>query len=183
MAFSTEQRVAQWLAQGTVLRGWALAAQGRGAEGIAQIRAGIVAWRATGAELIQPWNLAQLAEAYQQAGRVTEGLHVIAEALTLVEKTQERWWEGELHRLKGELLLAHIQDQREAEACFHHALTVARHQQAKSLELRAAMSLARQWQQQGKHIAARDLLASIYSWFSEGFDTADLQEARALLRR
>jgi predicted ATPase len=131
--------------------------------------------------LVQPWNLALLAEAYKQAGRAAEGLHVVAEALTLVEKTAERWWEGELHRLKGELLLAHIQAHDEAETCFHHALTVTRQQQAKSLELRAAMSLARLWQQQGKRAAAHDLLAPIYGWFSEGFDTADLQEARALL--
>jgi len=180
MVFSTEQRIAQWLAQGTVLRGWALAAQGQGAEGIAQICEGMGAWRATGAELVQPWNLAQLAEAYEQAGRGAEGLHVITEALTLVEETEERWWEGELHRLKGELL-AHAQDQREAEACFHRALTVARQQQAKSLELRAAMSLSRLWQQQDKRAEARQMLAEVYGWFTEGFDTADLQEAKALL--
>jgi predicted ATPase/class 3 adenylate cyclase len=180
IAFATEQSVAQWLAQGIVLRGWALAAQGHGAEGIAQIGEGIGAWRATGAELVQPWNLAQLAEAYARAGQSTEGLHVIMEALTLMGKTEERWWEEELHRLKGELL-AHTQDPREAETCFHHALTVARLQQAKSLELRAATSLARLWQQQGKRIEARELLAPVYGWFTEGFDTADLQEAKALL--
>jgi predicted ATPase len=180
IAFATEQRVAQWLAQGIVLRGWALAAQGHGAEGIAQISEGISAWRATGAELVQPWNLAQLAEAYARAGRRTEGLHVLTEALTLMGKTEERWWEAELHRLKGELL-AHAQDQREAEICFQHALTVTRQQQAKSLELRAAMSLACLWQQQGKRTEARELLAPIYGWFTEGFDTADLQEAKALL--
>jgi predicted ATPase len=180
IAFSTEQRIAQWLAQGTVLRGSALAAQGQGVEGIAQIREGMVAWCATGAELVQPWNLAQLAEAYEQAGQVTEGLHIVTEALTLVEKTEECWWEGELHRLKGELL-AHAQDQREAEAYFHHALTVTWHQQAKSLELRAATSLSRLWQRQGKRAEARELLAPIYGWFTEGFDTADLQEAKALL--
>ena len=180
IAFSTEQRVAQWLAQGIVLRGWALAAQGHGAEGLAQIGEGISAWRATGAELVQPWNLAQLAEAYARAGQRTEGLYVLTEALTLMGKTAERWWEAELHRLKGELL-AHTQDQREAETCFHHALTVARHQQAKSLELRAATSLARLWQQQGKRQEAHDLLTPVYGWFTEGFDTADLQEAKALL--
>jgi predicted ATPase len=180
IAFATEQSVAQWLAQGLVLRGWARAAQGQGAEGIAQIGEGIGAWRATGAELVQPWNLAQLAEAYAQAGRGAEGLHVITEALMLMGKTEERWWEEELHRLKGELL-AHAQDQREAETCFHHALAVARHQQAKSLELRAATSLARLWQQQGKQHEAHDILAEIYNWFTEGFDTKDLQEAEALL--
>ena len=131
--------------------------------------------------MVQPWNLALLAEAYKQVGWAAEGLRVVAEALTLVEKTAERWWEGELHRLKGELLLAHIQDHGEAETCFHHALIVTRQQQAKSLELRAARSLARLWQQQGKRAEARDLLAPIYGWFTEGFDTTDLQEAKALL--
>jgi len=146
-----------------------------------QLREGIVAWRTTGAELVQPWNLAQLAEAYRQGGQVADGLHVVTEALTLVEQTAERWWEAELHRLKGELLLAHSQDRREAETCFQDAHAVARHQKAKSLELRAATSLSRLWQQQGKRSEARDLLAPIYGWFTEGFDTADLQEAKVLL--
>jgi len=106
---------------------------------------------------------------------------VLDEALALVHRTGERCYEAELYRLKGELLLARLQDQREAETCFHHALAVARHQQAKSLELRAAMSLSRLWQQQGKRTAAYELLAPVYGWFTEGFDTADLQEAKALL--
>ena len=112
----------------------------------------------------------------------------MAEALALVEEHGQRWWEAELHRLHGELCMqavgqgrSHTVASHKAEACFHHALDVARRQQAKSLELRAAIGLARLWQQQGKRTEAHDLLAPIYGWFTEGFDTADLQEARALL--
>jgi predicted ATPase len=113
---------------------------------------------------------------------VQEGLRVLAEALAAAHHSGERYCEAELHRLKGELLLLQSTDQHaEAAACFHHALAVARHQQAKSLELRAAMSLGRLWQQQGKRGEARALLAPIYGWFTEGFETADLQEAKALL--
>jgi predicted ATPase len=129
----------------------------------------------------RPFFLAMLAEAYEKGGEAEEGLNALAEALALVDKTGERWWEAELHRLKGELLLRRASPTEEVEACFHQALDIARRQQAKSLELRAAMSLARLWQQQGKRTAACELLAPIYSWFTEGFDTADLQEAQALL--
>jgi predicted ATPase len=182
IAFATEQRIPQWLAQGTVLRGWALAAQGRAAEGRQQICQGMAAWRATGAELTRPWYLAQLAEAYWQEGQGQEGLAVLKEALTLMHTTEERWWEAELHRLQGELLLACSAEHTvEAAVCYQQALDVARRQQAKSLELRAAMSLSRLWQRQGKREAAHQLLADVYQWFTEGFDTADLREARALL--
>jgi predicted ATPase len=182
IAFSSEQRIAQWLAQGIVLRGCALAALGRTAEGRGQISQGMEAWHATGAKLTRPWYLAQLAEACWHAGQVQEGLHGVEEALGLVDTTGERWWEAELHRLKGKLLLAlSAANYAEATACFQHALDIARRQQARSLELRAAMSLARLWQQQGQRAAARQLLAEVYGWFTEGFDTADLQEARALL--
>jgi predicted ATPase len=115
-------------------------------------------------------------------GRCEEGLTLLAEALALTNDREERRWEAELYRLKGELLLVHAAAHHaEAETCFRHALDVARHQQAKSWELRAAMSLAHLWQQQGKRDAARELLAPIYGWFTEGFDTADLKEAKALL--
>ena len=106
----------------------------------------------------------------------------MAEAQTLVEQHDERWWEAEIHRLRGVVLLRQLEpQQQEAEACFQQALDVARRQEAKTLELRAARSLARLWQQQGKRAAARELLAPIYGWFTEGFDTADLQEAKTLL--
>jgi predicted ATPase/class 3 adenylate cyclase len=182
MAFATEQGIAQWLAQGTVLRGWALSAQGRVAEGRQQLCQGMAAWRATGAELTRPWYLAQLAEACWQDGQGREGLQALTEAFTLVHTTEERWWEAEMHRLRGALLLlgsaAHT---TEAEDCYQHALDIARRQQAKSLELRAALSLSRLWQRQGKCVEAYELLAPVYGWFTEGFDTTDLQEAKALL--
>jgi predicted ATPase len=115
-------------------------------------------------------------------GQAEEGLSVLAEALAAAHNSGECWREAELYRLQGELLLARSREnQIEAEACFHQALDVARHQQAKSLELRAAMSLSRLWQRKGKRQAAYDLLAPIYHWFTEGFDTADLQEAKTLL--
>lgn len=130
----------------------------------------------------RPYFLALLAEAYGKAGQPEEGLTVLAEALAIVDNTGERNWEAELHRRKGDLLLIQ-QGQKvgEAEECFRQALDIARRQQAKSLELRAAMSLSRLWQQQGKRDEARQMLAEIYGWFTEGFDTADLQEAKVLL--
>src|SRR5262245_55402453 len=121
-------------------------------------------------------------EACGRTGQAGEGLTLLAEALAQAHKAGESWTEAELHRLKGELLLALSADNHaEAEGCFHHALDVARRQQTKSLELRAAMSLSRLWQRQGKRAEAYELLAPVYGWFTEGFDTADLQEAKALL--
>jgi predicted ATPase len=176
------QEFAQRFAVGTVFRGWALAMQGEGDEGITEIRQGIIAWKATGAENALPYFLTMLAEAYGKGGRSAEGLGVLAEASALVDKNGECWREAELHRLKGELLLALPTDrQAEAEACFQQALAVARRQQAKSWELRAATSLSRLWQRQGQRAAARELLAPVYGWFTEGFGTADLQGAKALL--
>lgn len=184
IAFATEQRIAQWLAQGTVLRGWALATQGRAAEGCQQLCQGMAAWRATGAKLTRPWYLALLAEANWQAGQVQAGLKVLQEALTLVHTTEEQWWTAEIYRLQGELLLACSAEQpAEAEVCFQHALTTARRQQAKSLELRAAVSLSQLWQRQGKQDAAHRLLADVYHWFTEGFETPDLKAARVLLEK
>jgi predicted ATPase len=182
VTLSTEQGCALQVAQGMIFRGWALAEQGQSAEGIAQIRQGIAAWRVTGAELAVPYYLALLAEAYGQAGQAEAGLRVLAEALTVVRKTGDRHHEAEIYRLKGELLLQRATGNNdEAETCLHQALDIARHQQAKSLELRAATSLSRLWQHQGKRTEAHDLLAPLYGWFTEGFDTTDLQEAKALL--
>jgi len=127
--------------------------------------------------------LAALAEAYGQAGQPEAGLTVLTDAFTLVAATEVRWWEAEMYRLQGALLLQlPLPDVAQAQACFQQALEVARRQQAKALELRAALSLARLWQGQGKRAAACQLLAEIYGWFTEGFDTADLQEAKALLQ-
>jgi predicted ATPase len=149
---------------------------------MAQMHQGLAAWRATGAAVFRPYGLTLLAEVSAQAGQREAGLTLLAEALAAVDDTGERRWEAELHRLKGELLLARsAEHDTEAETCFRQALDIARQQQAKSWELRAATSLSRLWQQQGKHAAARQLLAEVYGWFTEGFDTADLQEAKALL--
>jgi predicted ATPase len=129
-----------------------------------------------------PYHLALLAEVLAQVGQTAAGLESLAEALAAVAQSAARWWEAELHRLRGELLLQHsVASPEEAETCFQQALDVACRQQAKSLELRAALSLSRLWQQRGQRDEARELLAPIYAWFTEGFDTADLQEAKALL--
>jgi predicted ATPase len=182
MTLSREQGFVLWMAWGTILRGWELSEQGQGTEGIIRIREGIAAWRATGAELFHPHFLTILARAYAEAGRATEGLTTVAEALAIVKHSGERLYEAELYRLQGELLLHQpAGSSKEAESRFREALDVARRQQAKSLELRAAMSLSRLWQQQGKLDEARDLLAPVYNWFTEGFETADLQKAKALL--
>jgi predicted ATPase len=178
----TEQGFALYLARGIILQGWARAEQGQGVAGLAQMCQGLVAYQATGAAVFRPYYLAFLAEAYGKVGQAGEGLTLLDEALAVVHKTGERFYEAELYRLKGELLLVRsAENDGEAEACFQQALLVARHQQAKSAELRAAMSLSRLWQHQGKRAAAYQLLAPIYDWFTEGFDTSDLQEAKALL--
>jgi predicted ATPase len=181
MTLSTEQRFAFWLVSATVLRGWALAEQGQGAEGIAQIRQGLAAWQAMGEALYQPRFRALLAELYGNVGQTEAGLSVLAAVLAEVHTNGLCYCEAELHRLKGMLQQAAGWDS-EAEACFRQALDVAHRQQAKSWELRAATSLARLWQQQGKRAEARELLAPVYGWFAEGFDTADLLDAQALLR-
>jgi len=191
IALSNDQGFPYWLTQGTILRGWALAQQGRGEEGIVQMRQSLEAFQAIGTKSLWPCHLALTAEAYGMVGRADEGLMMVGEALAVVHATGARYYEAELYRLKGELLLAQEGKKptaqgtglqlEDAEACFQQALAVARRQQAKSLELRTAMSLCRLWQRQGKQEQARQLLVSIYYWFSEGFDTADLQEAKALL--
>jgi predicted ATPase len=182
MALATEQGNAELLARGMILRGWALFTPGRETAGIGQMRKGLVALQATGGEVRRSLFLALLAEAYGGIGEIEEGLHVLAEALAAVEHTGERFYEAELQRLKGELLRARAAEPDiEAETCFQQALAIARQQQAKSLEMRAGMSLCRLWQQQGKRAEAHELLAPIYGWFTEGFDTVELQEARVLL--
>jgi predicted ATPase/DNA-binding winged helix-turn-helix (wHTH) protein len=182
MALAAAQGFELRLEQGRMLRGWALAMQGKAAEGVAQIRQGWAAQRAVGPKLLQPYFLALLAEASGQAGAPEAGLPILAEAMTLVDTTEERWWEAELYRLQAELLLQlPTYDVHKAESLLHHSLDVARAQQAKALELRAALSLSRLWQRQGKCDAARQLLAEVYGWFTEGFGTVDLHEARVLL--
>jgi predicted ATPase len=182
IALATEQVFPFFVALATMLQGWALATQGQAAEGIVKIRQGLTALRSTGEELEQLWFHALLVEACENVGQVEEGLCVLETTLALVDKTGQRFYEAELHRLKGELLLQQSPDNStEAESCFHQALEVSRHQQSKSLELRASTSLARLWRSQGKREEACELLGDVYGWFTEGFDTADLIDAKALL--
>ncbi len=164
-----------------IWRGWALAAQERCEEGIAQIREGLVACQAVGAECAWPEFIILLTESLAMAGRLEEVLSAVDEALNRIQRNRECSFVAELCRLRGEFLLMGGASAAEAEQCFHQAIEIARRQQAKSLELRAATSLARLWQRQGKPAEARQMLAEIYGWFTEGFDTTDLQEAKALL--
>ncbi|MBI3756895.1 MAG: tetratricopeptide repeat protein, partial [Deltaproteobacteria bacterium] len=197
-------------AMGAILRGGALVAQGEQTEGLEQIRHGLDAWRATGSELFRPHLLALLAETHGLRGKAEEGLAVLAEALDATQKSGTRFYTAELYRLKGELTLqqenqkSKVKEQKpvlslvegskipntqhptpstqaEAEAYFLKAIEIARQQDAKSWELRATTSLARLWQSQGKRHEAHTMLSVIYLWFTEGFDTKDLQDARALI--
>lgn len=162
--------------------------RGQQEEGISHMRYGIAAFHAAGAEIERPYMLALLGEVYAKMGEQEQGRKAPAEARAIVDKTGERCWEAELAWLEGELTLLSTRPSQElsfpeAESSFHKALEVARRQEAKSLELRAATSLARLWQSRGKQAEARDLLAPVYDWFTEGFDTKDLQEAKALLQK
>ncbi|HBY97701.1 MAG TPA: adenylate cyclase [Chloroflexi bacterium] len=186
IALAREQESAYWEVRGTILRGWALAMQSENAggfeEGIMQIHRGLTALQASGVKLGQSYFLGLFAAAAAKGGQIEEGLRAVEEALALVAEIGERQWESELHRLKGELLLAaSAENHAEAENCFRQALSVARQQGAKSLELRAAMGVSRLLRQQGRRSAARQVLVKAYGRFSEGFDTADLRAARRLL--
>jgi predicted ATPase len=182
IALSREHGFLYFVGIGTLQRASALTEQGQLQEGIAEMRAILEAMRAEGAVVGLPMVLAMLAEAHGKAGQTEEGLALLDEAQGLVAKTREREYEAEVHRLEGDLLLARSpSDEAQAQASFREALEVARRQSAKSWELRAATSLARLWQRQGKRDEARDLLAPVYAWFTEGFDTKDLRDAKALL--
>jgi DNA-binding SARP family transcriptional activator/predicted ATPase len=180
MRLSNEKSFAGWLGTGTCFRGEGLAMLGQIQEGIAQMREGMAARQSISVRCYLPGTLRSLAEAQAKAGHPEEGLATLAEALALVEETDERHWEAELYRLRAELLLMQGDDAG-AEASLQKAVEVARRQQAKSWELRATVSLCRLWQRQGRMDEARQMLAEIYGWFTEGFDTPDLQEAKALL--
>lgn len=170
------------MAWGPILRGWALIEQGQIEEGIAEERQGLEAYSATGSMLAQPYFLVLLAEAYSKGGQAEKGLAVLNETLSILDKTGERWWEAELNRLRGELLLAvSPQDYRQAEACFQRGIEIARRQGAMSLELRTAMSLGRLWQKKKQAKEAKRLLAEVYAKFTEGFDSPGLKEAERLL--
>jgi predicted ATPase len=180
MRVSPEAGLAIWQAEGTCYRGWQQILVGEVQEGIAQLRAGLAAMQAVGTVPHRTAFMAALAEGYAKAGQPEQGLDALAEAFSLSAQTGEHYYLAELHRLKGELLLMQG-NETEAEASFHQAIEVARQQSAKSWELRAAMSLSRLWQKQGKREEARQMLAEIYNWFTEGFDTPDLRGAKVLL--
>jgi tetratricopeptide (TPR) repeat protein len=182
VALAAEHDFPYWRATGYLWWGWALVQRRDTEKGLAQIQESLAQFRAKGNVQTIPHALSVLAEVYGQAGEPQKGLEALAEALVVLERTNERRREAEIHRLRGELLLApsgaHWSD---AEACFARALAVSREQSAKMWELRAGVSLARLMADQGKRTKARDLLAAIYGWFTEGFDTADLRNAKALL--
>jgi predicted ATPase len=178
----SEHRFAQWLGEARFHRGWALAAQGKQPEGIALMRQGLAALRATGCQTVVPFYLGELARVCADVGRSDEGLAALMEALVDVDRTEERVWEAELHRLRGEFWLkSPDSDPTSAEVCFRKAIAIAEGQSAKVWELRAATSLARLWGDRDRHAQAHNLLAPIYDRFTEGFDTADLEDAKALL--
>jgi predicted ATPase len=177
---ATEQNFPWVRATGTIHRGWVKAKNGDLSEGMSLLRSGSKAYRATGAELFMPHQTALLARAYELAGQFEEGFSRLGDALQIVERTGERWLEAELNRHKGQLMLRQGHSEV-GEELYLKALRIAVEQEAKLWELRAAGSLARLRRDQGRHAEARDLLAPVYGWFTEGFDTADLKEARALL--
>lgn len=193
LTLSVEYGFPFWSAAAEIDQGWALVEQGQTEEGIAQMQRGLTAYRNTGAEITQPYFLGLLAGTRRPMEESQEGLSLITEGLRRLDQTKERFWEAELYRLQGKLTLQKQSkvtsrkskvpspQEREAESCFLKAIEVSQKQQAKSWELRATTSLARLWQQQGKRHEAREKLAAVYNWFTEGFDTKDLQEAKALL--
>ena len=171
-----------WKAYGILNQGFLLALTAQAADAVQMINSGLTACRSTGTTMQMPMFLSYLARAYAGLGQFDDAWRCIEEAITAVQMTKERWWEAEVHRVAGEIALRSPEpDAANAETYFDRASAVARQQQAKSWELRAAMSLARLWRDQGKPQQARELLAPIYGWFTEGFDTLDLKEAKALL--
>ena len=180
VAVATEQGFALWGAQGTIYRGWVKVEKGDVTEGIPLLRSGASAYRATGAVLLNAYYNTLLARACEIAGQVEEGLTLLDEAFQIVERTEERWFTAELHRHKGRLLLRQGRSEA-AEELYRKALRIAEEQGAKLWELRAAASVARLRRDQGRDAEARDLLAPVYGWFTEGFDIPDLKEAKALL--
>ncbi len=179
---STEHGNPHYPAIANMLSGWAMAMEGEVEAGIGQIKRGLAGFKSLAFNRGLPFYLALLADVLGRAGHVDAGLDTVPKALELVEQTGEHIWEAEIHRLRGELLRrATGGDRVEAEACFNQSLALAREQGARSLELRAATSLARLWQAQARRDDARDLLAPVYDWFVEGFETRDLKDAKALL--
>jgi predicted ATPase len=179
---SEEKASAHWKASGMAAQGCILALTGRPLDAVPRIAGAIRAWRSTGATLHTPMWLSHLAAAYADLRQFDDAWRCIDEAITAVNVTKERWWEADIRRVAGEIALkSPAPDAAKAQVHFEQALAVARAQQAKSWELRAAMSMARLWRDQGKRQQAHDLLAPVYGWFTEGFDTRDLKDAESLL--
>jgi predicted ATPase len=182
IALADEKGTPYWKATGTVLRGMLFALIGKASDAVRAINSGICSLRSTGATIAEPFYLSHLATAYSELGQLADAWQCIDDAIDKLERSKEKWCEAEVHRIAGEIALKSPQpDAAKAETFFERALTVARQQQTKSWELRAAMSMARLWRDQGKRDEARELLAPVYGWFTEGFDTIDLKEAKALL--
>jgi predicted ATPase len=180
VAVTTEQGFPLWRALGTIFRGWAKVKNGDVAEGLSLLRSGSIAYRATGAEAWTPYHIALLAGACEIAGQVEEAVTQLDDALQIAERTGAPWFAAELNRHKGQLLLRQGHSEP-AEELYRKALSIAEEQGAKLWELRAAVSLARLRRDEGRHAEAHDLLAPVYGWFTEGVDTQDLKEAKALL--
>jgi predicted ATPase len=182
IGLAEEKGSVYWKASGMLRRAGFLALTGKASDAVGIFTAAIPVWRSIGSRLFLPVWLSLLARAYGELGQFDDALSHIGEAITMVETTKETWYEAEVHRIAGEVaLMSPEQDAAKTEACFERALAIARAQQAKSWELRAAMSMARLWRDQGKRDEARELLAPVYGWFTEGFDTLDLKQAKALL--
>ena len=182
VALADEKGTLIWKAFGMMHQGCVLALNCQASDAVHMLTSGLTAARSTGTTVFVPLWLSYLASAYTELGQFDDAWRCIGEAMTAVETTKEKWCEAEVQRIAGEIaLISPEPDAAEAEAYFERALAVARKQQAKSWELRAAMSMARLWRDQGKRDEARDLLAPVYGWFTEGFDTLDLKQARALL--
>jgi class 3 adenylate cyclase/predicted ATPase len=181
-ALADEKGAAQWRKEEPLRRGMLLALNGESTDAIQMLTSGIAAWRSAGATVAMPLYLSRLAGAHADLGKIDDASRCISEALAMIDETKETLWEAEANRMAGEIALKPPEvDTAKARAYFERALAVARQQQAKSWELRAAMSMARLWRDQGKRDEARELLAPVYGWFTEGFDTRDLKEAKALL--
>jgi len=173
-----------WISFGRMLRGWAIAQQTAQPEGLELVRQGLDEWRAGGSELSVPYCLGLLSETYRALGQIDAAQSSVEEALLLIDRNYDRWFESELHRLRGELELESNSGDREVAAdCFARSLRVAREQQARSLELRAALSLSRLWLQQGRSREAYELLEPISAWFPAALETSELADARSLLRQ
>jgi predicted ATPase len=182
ITLANEKGALFWKAHGMLMQGFVLAMHGKAAAAVQAITSGITEWRSTGSTVFMPWCFSYLASAYAELGQSETAWHCIDEAITAVRTTKERWYEAEIYRVAGEIALQQpVPDLMKAAEYFEHGLAIARSQQAKSWELRLAMSLARLWQEQGKRQEGHNCLASVLSWFTEGFDTLDLRRAQALL--